>query len=84
MTHIRHRYLNVAYRLLAILLIFFSLNLLNPVSPARAETIIGSDITENTTWSGQYRVTRAISLVEGSPSDYPTRHDDQLRRIRRN
>jgi hypothetical protein len=63
MTDPRHRTVNVVFRLFAILLIFFSLNLFYPARPARAETIIGSNITENTTWSGQYRVTNAISLL---------------------
>ena len=65
MTHLSVRSTSVLIRLVAIGLILISLIAFYPAQPARAETIVSSDITQNATWSGQYRVTNAISLKSG-------------------
>ncbi|HBX69880.1 MAG TPA: hypothetical protein DEH25_11015, partial [Chloroflexi bacterium] len=52
-------------RLFSFVVIISLLFALIPVQPVRAETVVSTNITQNTTWSGTYRVTRAISLNPG-------------------
>ena len=52
-------------RMISLVLIVGMLLAFLPAQPARAETIVNGNITENTTWSGVYRVTYPISLNKG-------------------
>lgn len=53
-------------KIISLALLLGMLVSLYPRQAARAETIIGSDVTQDTTWGGgTYRVTKAISVASG-------------------